>query len=137
MSEYLNPLAGGILIGLASTIMLAALGRITGISGIFSSLLSYPKIENTWKYYFILGLILGGFIMKALFPDFFNFKMPVNIYLLIGAGLLVGYGTRLGSGCTSGHGVCGMPRLSKRSIIATMTFMGAGVITVAIMGVLS
>jgi uncharacterized membrane protein YedE/YeeE len=123
----ITALAGGALIGLAATWLMLALGRIAGISGVLGSVL---RGEPGWQRWFLLGLLLGAgawlygtsmaFVPRTGFP-------PVA---LIAAGLLVGIGTRIGSGCTSGHGVCGIPRLSIRSIIATATFMGAAALTV-------
>ena len=132
MEGILYPLIGGILIGLSSTTMLGGLGRITGISGIVATSIGKFSQENVWRYNFLIGLILGGFIMKASFPEFFNYEVNANFLKIIIAGLLVGFGTRLGSGCTSGHGVCGLARLAKRSIVATVTFIFFGMITVFI-----
>ena len=136
MENVLYPLLGGILIGLSSTTMLGGLGRITGISGILGSSLSRFNLENIWRYNFLTGLILGGFFMQMLFPEMFNYEVKGSVYKIVIAGLLVGFGTRLGSGCTSGHGVCGLARLAKRSIYATLTFILAGIVTVYIQGVL-
>ncbi len=136
--EILFPLIGGILIGLAASLVLVGLGKITGISGILASAVFNPTLkENVWKIVFVCGLILGGLLMRRFYPELFNYSISTNIPLVIAAGLLVGFGTRLGSGCTSGHGVCGLPRLSKRSLVATLTFMGSGIITVLIKGALS
>lgn len=128
--EIINPLVGGVLIAVASSIMLGGIGRVMGISGIVSGVLSIPKKYELWRYSFFVGMLTAGVIMFKLTPDFFDYTMSVNPFKLMIAGLLVGFGTRLGSGCTSGHGVCGIPRLSKRSIIATIIFMLAGIITV-------
>lgn len=126
-------LIGGLLIGLAAAIMLLGLGRIAGVSGIASRALglSTQGMGRSLALAFLVGLPLGVWLAfelagagKGVFPD---------SRLLLGAGLLVGFGTRLGSGCTSGHGVCGMSRLSARSIVATLTFIAAGVTTVAVM----
>lgn len=130
MEGIMYPLIGGILIGLSSTTMLGGLGRITGISGIVATSMGKFSQENVWRYNFLVGLILGGFIMKASFPELFNYEVNANYLKIIIAGLLVGFGTRLGSGCTSGHGVCGLARLAKRSIVATVTFILFGMITV-------
>ncbi|MBG07741.1 MAG: YeeE/YedE family protein [Halobacteriovoraceae bacterium] len=110
------------------------LGKIAGVSGILGSLLSRPKKSHHWKSSFLIGLILGGLILKTWFNDLFNYSLNFNSIQIIIAGLLVGFGTRLGSGCTSGHGVSGLPLLSKRSLVATLTFMLAGVVTVYIKG---
>ena len=122
-------LTGGVLIGLAAVIMLLFTGKIAGNSGIVSALISFKGREDLWKLYYLLGLIAGAQVYKI-----FNIKVPLVIDtaypVLIIAGILVGFGTRLGSGCTSGHGICGIARLSKRSIIATVVFMLTGIITV-------
>lgn len=132
MDNVIYPLLGGILIGFSSSTMLGGLGRITGISGILSSALSRPKKEDLWRYLFILGLLLGGFLVQQLSPELFEYEMSSNKTRIILAGLLVGFGTRLGGGCTSGHGVCGLSRLAKRSFIATLTFIGFGILTVSL-----
>lgn len=132
MITFLEPLVGGILIGISASIMLGGLGRITGISGIFSSLLTMPRKIEAWRLNFILGLIGGGIAMYLLYPRFFAFSLDFPLWRIVLAGLLVGIGTRIGSGCTSGHGVCGLPRMSKRSIVATIVFMSFGVLTVAV-----
>jgi uncharacterized membrane protein YedE/YeeE len=132
MEGLLFPLIGGVLIGLSSSLMLWGLGRITGISGIYSSLFSL-KFDNFWKYSFLLGLLVGGIILHQLYPnELFDHQIPGSTSKVIIAGLLVGFGTRLGNGCTSGHGVCGIARLSARSIIATLTFI---LVAVAVVGI--
>ena len=137
MENFAMPLLGGVLIGLSSSIMLGALGRITGVSGILSSVISQPSRENLWRYMFILGLLVGGWGMLQMRPDFFVYSLDGAPWRVIIAGLIVGFGTRLGSGCTSGHGVCGIPRFSARSIVATVTFMIFGILTVTFLGGLS
>lgn len=121
-------LVGGLMLGVATAILLLGVGRIAGISGIFSSLLK-PKRVEMWQVLFIAGLIVSPLLYRLVKP------LPVldistSIPLLIAAGLLVGFGTRLGSGCTSGHGICGNARLSPRSMAATVTFMLFGALTV-------
>lgn len=123
-------LVGGLMLGAATAILLLGVGRIAGISGIFSSLLK-PKRVEMWQVLFIAGLIVSPLLYRLVKP------LPVldistSIPLLIAAGLLVGFGTRLGSGCTSGHGICGNARLSPRSMAATVTFMLFGILTVYI-----
>lgn len=125
-------LLGGILIGIASTILWGGIGRITGISGITGSVLTSFSKENNWRLVWLLGLLTGGIIMLNLYPSFFNFQISSSPGRLIIAGLLVGFGTRLGSGCTSGHGVCGLGRMSVRSLISVMAFMFSGIVLVAI-----
>jgi uncharacterized protein len=125
-------LGGGVLIGLASWLLLASLGRVAGISGIAAAALS-PDATDTpadrvWRWVFIAGLVLGGAASAAWVQPAVVGTRPLP--LLIVAGLLVGVGTVLGSGCTSGHGVCGIGRRSLRSLVATLVFMGAGFATV-------
>ncbi|WP_202391685.1 YeeE/YedE family protein [Pontixanthobacter luteolus] len=126
-------LGGGILIGLAAALMLLGAGRIAGVSGIASRALgiSDSGMSKSSAWMFIIGLPLGAFIV-AVWSGGLDAKFA-GTGALIAAGLLVGIGTRLGSGCTSGHGVCGVSRLSQRSVVATVTFMAAGIATVAIM----
>jgi uncharacterized membrane protein YedE/YeeE len=124
-------LIGGAIIGLAVSIMLAFNGRVTGISGIISGLLPPSKGDFSWRVLFILGLLTGGVLLRFIRPESFE-SISQNMSLVdYGiAGLLVGFGTLLGSGCTSGHGVCGISRLSMRSITATIVFIVFGVISV-------
>ena len=132
MNSILYAISGGLLIGLSSTLMLWGLGRITGISGIYSSIFS-PSRDNTWKYSFIMGLFVGGLAIYSTEADtYFNYEIDSSYLRIIIAGLLVGFGTRIGNGCTSGHGVCGISRGAKRSLIATITFILTAMIVVAI-----
>lgn len=128
MDTMLYPLAGGLLIGLASMALLATLGRIAGISGIFWGLMAGPDRE--WRGLFILGLIAGSAVLHTLTGKPLPAPPEAPLWLAALAGILVGIGTRMGSGCTSGHGVCGIGRLSIRSLVATLTFMSTGIITV-------
>lgn len=130
MDTIFNPLVGGLLIGLTATAYLLTTGRVIGISGIFSQLL-FTK-GRLLPLLFIAGLIIGGSAYGVLTEQTVAFPETRSPLLLILSGLLVGYGTRLGGGCTSGHGVCGISRLSPRSIVATVNFMAAAIITVAI-----
>lgn len=123
-------LIGGILIGLAVSIMLLFNGRVTGISGIISGLLKPQKNDMGWRLSFLGGLILGGFVLQILNPEVFVQISSAFWFDYMIAGLLVGFGTLLGSGCTSGHGVCGISRFSVRSIIATLTFIFFGICSV-------
>ena len=129
-------LAGGILIGLAAALMLLGAGRIAGVSGMAARAfgLSEGGAPRSLAWAFVLGLPLGAFVV-ALFSGGIEARFTGFLPIVI-AGLLVGFGTRIGSGCTSGHGVCGVSRLSQRSIVATLTFMAAGIATVAIMNAL-
>jgi uncharacterized membrane protein YedE/YeeE len=126
-------LFGGFLIGLAAVLLLAINGRIAGISGILGGIIdSTGKHERVWRSAFLFGLIAGAAVYEMIVGD-----LPVQLHAsgltLAIAGLLVGFGTRLGSGCTSGHGVCGLARRSPRSLVATVTFMLLGIITVYVM----
>ena len=129
MMSYTPALLGGILIGLSSLFMLYLLGRLTGISNIIWGAVSQAQ-TSLWRWCFLSGLVAGTFIYH------YGFHMPMPAasqqhwgFALV-AGLLVGMGVKLGSGCTSGHGVCGIGRLSLRSIVATLVFMASGIITV-------
>jgi len=123
-------LVGGLMLGVATVILLLGIGRIAGISGITSSLLK-PKRVEMWQVLFIAGLVLSP-LLYSVFRPLPDIEVTTSLPLLITAGLLVGFGTRLGSGCTSGHGICGNARLSPRSMVATATFMAFGIITVFI-----
>ena len=128
-------LTGGIVLGVASAIFILVNGRILGISGILGGLLP-PKIGDTsWRVAFLLGLVVAPALLHALVPtEFANHpRIDATDPMVIAAGLLVGIGTRYASGCTSGHGVCGLSRLSLRSLIATASFMAAGFATVYVM----
>jgi uncharacterized membrane protein YedE/YeeE len=128
-------ISGGLLIGLASVLLMAGIGRIAGVTGIlagiFTGLFQTNKSEWPWRLAFILGLAISPFLY-SLFAELPAIDMQLDWSAILFAGLIVGFGTRLGSGCTSGHGVCGISRLSPRSIIATIVFMAAGFATVAL-----
>ena len=130
--EVLMPLTGGILIGIAASLMLLFSGRIAGISGIFGGMLFQQGKERAWRLSFVVGLIAGGILLYTINAEVFENSSGRGILAVNIAGLLVGIGTRIGGGCTSGHGVCGIGRLSVRSIVATVTFVFAGMITVAL-----
>jgi len=132
MTEF-TPIAssiGGLLIGLSAAMMLVLKGRIAGISGIIGGLPTAPAEERPWRVAFMAGLLGGGFLMFVLTPAQFGVQAPVGTAALVVAGLFVGVGTRIGSGCTSGHGVCGLSRLSPRSMVATALFMSFAAMTV-------
>jgi uncharacterized membrane protein YedE/YeeE len=120
---------GGALIGVAAGLLLLANGRVAGISGILGASLRRPAADSAWRILFLCGLPLG-----ALIAGWLRGGLPIDVGAspgaLVAAGFLVGFGTQLGSGCTSGHGVCGVSRGSRRSIVATVAFMATGVLTV-------
>jgi uncharacterized membrane protein YedE/YeeE len=119
-------LAGGALIGIAATLLLWLNGRIAGISGIVNGAMQGLRGDTAWRALFIAGIVAGAGLWLWLAPPAFTPRKDYPLALIIASGLLVGFGTRLGSGCTSGHGVCGIARLSPRSIVATLVFMGFG-----------
>lgn len=134
MNEWTHAIAGGALIGLASGLLMLWLGRIAGVSGALHGALDHQPAapgERAWRVAFVLGLLAAGATLALLFPAA---TVPAEASTtlpragwLIAAGLLVGFGTRLGSGCTSGHGVCGLARLSLRSLAAVATFLATGI----------
>ncbi|NUS61309.1 MAG: YeeE/YedE family protein [Lysobacter sp.] len=129
MHPWLSALLGGVLIGLASTWLLWANGRIAGVSGIVDGIVRRSSwTEWGWRAAFVLGLVLAGGIAMHVVGQ--RALSPASWPVLVLAGLLVGYGTTLGGGCTSGHGVCGIGRLSKRSIVAVVVFMATAIVTV-------
>jgi uncharacterized membrane protein YedE/YeeE len=128
-------LSGGVLLGVASALFILLNGRILGISGILGGLLPAKAGDASWRLTFLLGLFVSPLVMKVLAPtDFLHApRIDANMAMVVVAGLLVGVGTRYGSGCTSGHGVCGLSRLSPRSMVATAAFMAAGFVTVFVL----
>ncbi|MEQ1136253.1 YeeE/YedE family protein [Acinetobacter seifertii] len=131
MSNIVYAFLGGLLLGIATVGYLYVNGRIAGISGLLAQIINPSKdIFKGSAFWFVAGLIITPFIYGYFFQP--EIEIKANMFALILAGLLVGFGTRLGSGCTSGHGICGMSRLSKRSMIATGVFMFAGMVTVYI-----
>ena len=123
---------GGALIGLSAVLMMISTGRIAGISGIFSGLLNVRGEDRDWRIAFLAGLLLAPIIAGLIGYGMAQPVLPSNWVVIAVAGLLVGFGTRLGGGCTSGHGICGIARLSPRSIAATIVFIVMAVVTVAI-----
>ncbi|HEX9102710.1 MAG TPA: YeeE/YedE family protein [Polyangia bacterium] len=122
-------LAGGVLIGTAAALLWIINGRIAGISGIVGELLTPTRGDARWRLGFVAGLVGGGTLVRWIHPA--SFALPHgSTTLLVASGVLVGFGTRLANGCTSGHGVCGVSRLSPRSLAATGIFMAAGIATV-------
>jgi len=133
MHPYLQSFIGGLLVGTAVWILLKGIGRVAGISGIAAEVISSPR-RSLWRFAFLLGLIVGGaFFVKVFSVPTAN--VASGAWLVV-AGLLVGFGTVMAGGCTSGHGVCGLGRRSMRSLVATLSFMAAGMATVAILNAL-
>jgi len=132
-TAWLLALAGGALIGLASTLLLLSHGRIAGISGVLGALVPPAAPGAGWRASFVAGMLVAGVLAAVVAPGQLG-GSPRSLPLVALAGLLVGFGTRLGSGCTSGHGVCGLSRLSRRSLVAVSTFMATGVLTVWLVG---
>jgi uncharacterized protein len=135
MVTEFTPLAGlfgGVLIGLAAVLLMGGIGRIAGISGIFGGLLTaMPDSDVPWRATFVAGLILGSLAVVALGGfDLADLWFPPSLLVVAAGGLLVGIGTKLGGGCTSGHGVCGLARLSGRSMTATVTFLVVAIVVV-------
>ena len=126
MNEFVMATIGGVMIGLAASLLLLSIGRISGISGITGSLLKITTKDRGWRLSFLGGLLTGGIVLQWLYPETFVVSDNRSIEMMILAGLFVGFGTQMGSGCTSGHGVCGITRLSPRSLVATISFIIAG-----------
>lgn len=126
-----SALAGGMLIGCSASLLLACNGRVAGISGIVNGIYPNSSFERSWRLLFLAGLIGAAAVAFHFFPASQPHRMNFSRSALILAGLLVGVGTRMGNGCTSGHGVCGLGRLSLRSLAAVLVFMGVALLTVA------
>ena len=133
MNAVVVALAGGVLIGLSAVLLMLANGRIAGISGIVGGLFGGGSGEAGWRLAFVAGLMAGPFAATLFGAPLPEIGIDASVPVILVAGLLVGFGSRLGNGCTSGHGVCGLARLSPRSLAATLTFMtvGAAVVFVA------
>lgn len=125
-----SALIGGALIGLAAVVLLATSGRVAGISGILAGAVSRSSDGRSWRLAFLIGLLLGCALVSRIGGGAVPVQMIAGTPALVVAGLLVGFGTRMANGCTSGHAVCGIARLSSRSIAATLTFMASGGLTV-------
>ena len=126
--------AGGMLIGLAASAMLLFEGRVAGISGIVGGLFTPRAGDIGWRVAFLFGLLAAGIVGSALFPAAVAVEITRAPWMLVVAGLLVGVGTRLGNGCTSGHGVCGLSRMSPRSLASVVTFMAVGAVVAMVVG---
>ena len=123
---------GGAMIGLSAVLLMALNGRIAGISGLFSGTVFSKNGDRLWRAFFVAGLVLAAPLSRIISGEKAPFSMEASWPVIVVGGLLVGFGTRLGSGCTSGHGVCGLSRLSPRSMVSVALFMAAGVATVAL-----
>lgn len=135
MSEFtpVHAIAGGLLLGLASSLLFLANGRILGISGIVGEIPRAASDDRAWRLVFLAGLLSGGCGVLWVDRSALAFASEQTVPVAVAAGVLVGVGTRLANGCTSGHGLCGIARLSKRSIVATLVFMATGALTVYLM----
>lgn len=125
-----DSLAGGMLLGISATLMLLINGKVAGISGILTGLMTPKKRDFAWRLLFAVGMVAGGVVGVLVFASEVPTVYSSSTAMLAMAGLLVGVGTRLGNGCTSGHGICGVGRFSKRSMVATFIFMFVAVVTV-------
>ena len=130
----IGPLVGGALIGLAASLTLLTQGRIAGISGVYGGLLKPRAGDIGWRAAFVGGLLLAGLLLVAISPAAIA-PTTTSTSGLVVAGLLVGVGVRMGNGCTSGHGVCGLSRFSRRSLVATLSFMATGMVTASLLQV--
>jgi uncharacterized membrane protein YedE/YeeE len=131
MTEFtpILSLSGGVLIGLSAAAAFFLFGRVLGMTGIVARTLDFDFGEGSWRPFFLIGLVVTPLVLSLIAPSPHGFE-PMGLIPMILGGFLVGYGTRIGSGCTSGHGICGIARLSKRSIVATCIFMTTSVVTV-------
>ncbi|MCY1035594.1 YeeE/YedE family protein [Corallococcus sp. BB11-1] len=130
MASLILPLLGGALIGLSASLLLWLNGRIAGVSGIAGGVFGAARGDRGWRLAFLAGLLGGGLLLRFAWPGTLGAPPVSSPWWLVVAGLLVGVGTRLGNGCTSGHGVCGISRGSRRSVVATLTFMATAILTV-------
>lgn len=129
MDPWLTALAGGVLIGLAATLLLWLNGRIAGVSGMLNGVLVPRRGDVSWRVMFLVGLVVASGIYMRFVSGAYVPRVDFPRVGLVTAGLLVGFGTRMGNGCTSGHGVCGLGRLSGRSLVAVLTFMASAMAT--------
>lgn len=136
--DFFQAGVGGVVIGLAAALLLLFNGKIAGISGVVGTLISGTKRGDTsWRLLFLGGLLIGGAVTAMLAPETLAVGIERPAWAFAAAGLMVGFGTRLSSGCPSGHGVCGIGRLSKRSLIATVSFVATGFATVTLLNLLA
>jgi len=132
LTNLIEPAIGGILIGISASLLLLLKGRVFGVSGILNGVLAPKPGDTAWRVAAIAGLVTSGVIFLITSPDLLVGQTGDSLSRYAIAGLLVGFGTQLGSGCTSGHGVCGISRMSPRSIVSTITFISVGILMVAI-----
>jgi uncharacterized protein len=130
--DPIGPLLGGVLMGLGGAILLLFSGRVAGVSGLFEGVIRPKRGDVAWRVWFLLGLASGAMVMARLRPSSFDSSLVRSAGATVLAGVLVGFGTRLANGCTSGHGLCGIGRLSVRSVVATVTFIATGAATVVL-----
>jgi uncharacterized membrane protein YedE/YeeE len=130
--DPIGSLAGGALMGVSAALLLLLNGRVAGMSGLVAGLVRPTKGDVTWRLWFLAGLAIGAVVMMRVRPSSFESSLVRSPIAVVIAGVLVGFGTRLANGCTSGHGLCGIGRLSKRSVAATMTFIATGAATVLV-----
>src|ERR671924_453867 len=128
-----SALIGGLMIGSAASLLLWLNGRIAGVSGIAWNLIARPREDSGWRLAFLVGLVLGALVYRLASSDTLVLSIEASWPVLILGGVLVGFGTQLGGGCTSGHGVCGIARLSPRSVFATLVFLASGIATVFVL----
>lgn len=133
LDSILMALVGGVMLGVASALLLLFLGRVAGISGITAGLVKPTKGDFPWRMAFVGGMAMGGVVLGLMYPQAFPEEFPRGAVITAFSGLLVGFGTQLGSGCTSGHGMCGISRMSARSIVATATFIASGAAAVVVL----
>jgi uncharacterized protein len=124
-----SALIGGALVGLSASLFLLTHGKVAGISGLYGGILRRTLPDRMLRLAFIIGLLLSGIVVRIVYPAAFETAWSAALPVALVAGVLVGFGTQLGNGCTSGHGVCGISRFSARSLVATATFMAAGIAT--------
>lgn len=127
---FIYALTGGLLIGLSAALLMGFYGKILGVTGIIRSVFNKEATDNAWRWAFLAGMFAVGFGVKLFAPELIRIEHPAQPALYVVSGLLVGYGTARANGCTSGHGICGISRLSLRSIVATLTFMATSIVTV-------
>lgn len=132
MNEMVNPIIGGLLIGFSAALLLWSIGRVAGISGILWQGVKEGLNDQAWRIMFLFGLVLGPLMLITLGSHEIPKVNDMGWPMVVLSGVLVGLGTRMGSGCTSGHGICGIARFSKRSIVATLVFMAVGILTVTL-----